>query len=105
MKRGYILLFLLLITIPSVFSLDLIDKITAMAVSAKAGITITIDETPPDLNISSLFNATYNYLDYIYLNFTIYDQSPISSIYYSLNGGANITITGNTTFNAQEGGN
>jgi hypothetical protein len=51
--------------------------------------------TPPNITILSPQNSSY-YVS-VPLNFTLYDFSPISWIGYSLDGQANITVTGNTT--------
>jgi hypothetical protein len=54
----------------------------------------TVDGTPPAIVIMPVENKTYGVTD-IPLNFTLNES--ISQITYSLDGQANVTITGNTT--------
>lgn len=58
------------------------------------GIFTDETEPPPLISILSLENKTYNTSD-ISLNFTV--NQVVSAIKYSLDGGENVTITGNTT--------
>ena len=57
-------------------------------------IYFTIDTIAPSISILSLENKTYDTID-IPLNFTL--TEPVSWMGYSLDGQANVTITGNTT--------
>jgi len=81
----------------------LADGTHSLTVSAKdkAGNTglsdmvyFTTDTTTPSISIVSLENKTYETTD-ISIEFTI--DEPVSWIAYSLDGQANVTITGNTT--------
>jgi len=61
-----------------------------------ATITADYEITPPEITILSPENTTYSTTS-IDLNYTIYDFSAIDWTGYSLDGAANVTITGNTT--------
>lgn len=67
----------------------------SMDVWNSSEITFIIDQTSPNFSILSPKSSTNRQTD-ISLNFTI--NEPVSWIGYSLNGQANVTITGNTTF-------
>jgi hypothetical protein len=58
--------------------------------------TVTFAWAPPAITVLSPQNQTY-YDSAVPLNFTVYDYSPISWMGYSLDGEANVTISGNTT--------
>jgi len=54
----------------------------------------TVDTTPPRISIRAPLDRTYNATD-VPLNFIV--REPVSWMGYSLDGQANVTITGNTT--------
>jgi hypothetical protein len=62
--------------------------------STSSSVEFTIDTSPPTISGLSIVNKTYD-TNTIPLNFTI--NEPASKITYSLDGEANVTITGNTT--------
>jgi len=55
-------------------------------------VSFNVDTSPPKISILSVNNETY-YSTEVPLNFTV--DEPVSWIGYSLNGKANVTITGN----------
>ncbi len=69
---------------------------TGLIVPIGATITADYEITPPNIMILSPQNQTYAGR-LVPLNFTVYDYSPISWMGYSLDGQANVTVTGNTT--------
>lgn len=107
MKRGLIFFAVLLVLLFNIIGSAEItgDVITGDTITGKAsnflGINITI-LTAPKLNITIPKNNTYIDNNSLPLFFTS-DQSN-SSIWYNLDSGTNITITGPTTFNTSEGG-
>ena len=68
-------------------------------------ITFYVDSLPPVINLIIPEAKTYGYNVSIPLNFSISDASGISSCWYNLNNGENITIAGcqNSTFNVSDG--
>jgi hypothetical protein len=62
--------------------------------SASSSVQFTIDTSPPTISGLSIVNKTYD-TNTIPLNFTT--NEPASQIAYSLDGEANVTITGNMT--------
>ena len=91
-------------TISTIF-LDLSDGIYDWGVTAtdpsgnkaSASVTFTVDTTPPDVNLISPANTTYNSTS-IPLNYTSSDTN-LLSIWYSYNGGG-ATLTSNISFTA-----
>jgi len=79
-----------------------VDKLTSKgildtkAALASLGISITIDDGPPEIYIDQPKNITYTTMT-LDLKFTIVDLD-LEKIYYNIDDGANITITGNTSF-------
>ena len=68
------------------------------------GTTIIADYeiTPPAITILSPQNLTY-FNSSVPLTFTVYDYSPVSWMGYSLDSGANVTVSGNTTLTLADG--
>jgi PGF-pre-PGF domain-containing protein len=65
-----------------------------------SSVIFTIDNTPPVVSIALPANATYATNVSLNLSFTTTDAtSTVSWMGYSLDGAANVTVTGNTTFN------
>jgi hypothetical protein len=62
--------------------------------SSSDAVYFTVDATPPTILVLPVENKTYGTSE-IPLNFTL--NEPTSQITYSLDGQANVTITGNTT--------
>ena len=62
---------------------------------------ITIDNTKPTINLISPQNTTYETTT-IYLNYSVVDAN-LNRVWYSLDGGANTTITTNKTLLLEEG--
>ena len=73
--------------------------------SVGTSVSVVIDNGPPTIFLDSPLNKTYNYNATINLNFTVFDASDVSLIWYNLNNTNNITITENITFAASEGTN
>jgi len=74
---------------------------TAGNMGASNTVYFTIDTTPPSVSIVSPENKTYDTAD-VSLTFTV-DES-VSWMAYSLDGQANVTITGNTTLSGLSDG-
>ncbi|RLG14879.1 MAG: hypothetical protein DRN66_00750, partial [Candidatus Nanohalarchaeota archaeon] len=66
-------------------------------------VTFTVDATEPYVEIFSPTNTTYDYDSNLPLNYTSTDEH-LNTTWYSLNSGANITLTQNTTFNVSSDG-
>jgi len=58
---------------------------------------------PPIVELNRPENTTYGVNASLPLNFTIHDEDSISSIWYSIDHGVNVTIAGNTTFSTSHG--
>jgi len=66
-----------------------------------ANVTFNIDLTKPVLNVSSPINRTYP-ANTIPLQYTAYDDN-LDKVSYSINGGAEIILDGNTNLNLADG--
>ena len=66
-----------------------------------SNMNITDDAIPPVLVLEKPENTTYNYNESLPLNFTTDPTN--QTIWYMLDGGNEVNITGNTTFNVSEG--
>ncbi|HLD97807.1 MAG TPA: hypothetical protein VI815_00615 [Candidatus Nanoarchaeia archaeon] len=117
MKRGrvWFLIILSLIIVITSSNITLVhaewtNEITGDVISGKASsndmnvsISIVVDGDSPNLQIVSPKNRTYNKYN-LSLNYSVSDSSSsISSVWYSLDGGANITLTSNMSINTSSG--
>ena len=76
-------------------------EITGYASSQPTNVSVfVVAGTGPVLNIVSPENKTYIVNDSLVLNYSVSGEE---SVWYNLDGGANITLTGNTIFNISEG--
>ncbi|PIN78772.1 hypothetical protein COV14_02130 [Candidatus Woesearchaeota archaeon CG10_big_fil_rev_8_21_14_0_10_33_12] len=102
----FILVGLLLISSPGFLNITGKFLVSIKAVYEKASISISIvDNIPPDIIIYYPLNDTYNYKNNIYLYYSASDQaSGIDKVWYNLNNGNNISLTGNITFNVTDEG-
>jgi len=73
----------------------------AFYITRSAKVNFVVDTTPPKVTILSLENKTYHTSD-LPLNFTTND--PVSQIAYSLDGRANVTLSGNMTLSELSAG-
>ena len=66
---------------------------------------LSIDNKAPVVNLTSPSNITYNYTQNLMVNYTATDIIGISSCTYSIDNGANVTLTdcSNVTFNTTNG--
>jgi len=85
-KKGWIILVLLLIPIISA-------GITGQATNQETGVSVTVIDNVPSLEILSPTATTYTEGDYILLD---WNENLIDTVWYNLNQGTNITI--NTSF-------
>ena len=66
--------------------------------------TITVlDITEPTVSIQSPVNNSYLNYSTVELNYTAIDNNAVSAVWYNLDNGTSISLSGNTTFNATEG--
>lgn len=72
-------------------------EIQSKATAVLASLSIIVDSDIPKIYIASPLNKTYNYNSSIELNFTVVDNT-LDKIYYNIDNGTNITVTGNITF-------
>ena len=86
-----------IIDIKSVFDIKAVSSLTT-----NVSVQVISDTTPPAVKIYYPTNSTINTLTNINLNFSATDTS-LDKIWYNLDGGTNITITQNTTFNSSMG--
>ncbi|MDP4012723.1 MAG: hypothetical protein Q8R00_03915 [Candidatus Nanoarchaeia archaeon] len=108
-KRIIVAALFILVSLALLSNFNLIEiiggsLIDTYAVTSDAAVNITVTDDFPSINISSPRNLTYNHGLNLLFNFTINDSN-LDSRFYSLNGGANTTLTANFTFNASEGSN
>lgn len=113
MKRGFLVLVLILLVLLIAYSIitdfpvfnrengfaETGEVITGNATSAGISLTITISG-PPTLTLLKSENETYFTATNLELNFTAFSAD---SIWYKIDSGSNVTITGNTTFNTTSG--
>jgi large-conductance mechanosensitive channel len=103
------LLFLFIVILLLVLGLVFKDFISAsifdtFAAYQSASLNITIDAYPPDLIIGSPINTDYSEDNLVDINYSVSDSlSPIDTVWYNLNGGANTTLAGNTTTRIAKG--
>ena len=64
-------------------------------INANSSNTTSTESNPPIIVLTSPGNTTY--YDNVSLNFTVDDESNVSSVWYNLNNGVNTTLLGNTT--------
>jgi len=102
----FILISLFLISSPGFLNITGKFLINIKAVYEKASISISVvDDIPPSIIIYYPLNDTYNYKDNIYLYYSVSDKhSTIDKVWYNLDKGNNISLTGNTSFNAADEG-
>ena len=102
----FILISLFLVSSPGFLNITGKFLINIKAVYEKTSISISVaDNIPPDIIIYYPLNDTYNYKENIYLYYSASDQSSdIDNVWYNLDKGNNISLTGNTTFNAADEG-
>ncbi len=100
-KRGVFVLFLVLFSICFISAIDLTGDValTGKVTSYNLSIGITLTGAPPVLNLILPENKTYLYNESLPLNFT----SSASDFWYNLDNGANVSISGNSSFNVTEG--
>lgn len=110
MKRGLILLvaFTLLTLIPFLNPEEPItgstitgETVTGEATNANLGISIGVTVEQPSVTLLLPENKTYITNNSLFLNFS---ESNVVSVWYNIDLGTNITISGNTTFNTTTGG-
>ena len=102
MKRGYWLIFFVLIIFLSViviFNKDAILKITGLVPSQEFNVSIEVLASPATLTLINPVNGTYSY-NWILLNFSVSNQQ---AVWFNTDGGTNKTITGFTYFNVSLG--
>ncbi|MBA3064797.1 hypothetical protein FP803_05145, partial [Candidatus Woesearchaeota archaeon] len=102
----FILISLFLVSSPGFLNITGKFLINIKAVYDKTSISISVvDDIPPNIIIYYPLNETYNYKDNIYLYYSASDKgSGIYQVWYNLDNGNNITLTGNATFNAADDG-
>jgi len=102
----FILVCLILIFSPGLRNITGKFLVSSKAVYEKASVSISVfDDIPPKVIIYYPLNNTYNYKNNIYLYYSASDQgSGIDQIWYNLDNGINISLTGNTTFNVTDEG-
>ena len=102
----FILISLFLISNPSFRGITGKFLVSSKAVYEKASVSISVvDNIPPDIIIYYPLNNTYNYKDNIYLYYSASDKhSAIDKVWYNLDNVNNISLTGNTSFNAADEG-
>jgi len=64
---------------------------------------VLVDREPPAITIISPANTTYN-TSSVKLNYSVSDSNSITSVKYSLDGSANVSLSGNTTLYALSNG-
>lgn len=81
----------------------LASKADTSAPVQKASVNITIDANPPDLIVASPTNTDYstNQIDIKY--FVSDSSSGVDIVWYNLDGGQNITLTGNKAITVTKG--
>jgi len=70
------------------------DYYVTYSVTTQEAVNFTIDTTIPNISILTLQNKTYNAPD-VLLDFAVNEE--LSQVAYSLDGGDNVTISGNAT--------
>jgi len=102
----FILISLFLISSPGFLNITGKFLINIKAVYEKTSISISVvDNIPPGIIIYYPLNDSYNYKDNIYLYYSASDKhSAIDKVWYNLDNGNNISLTGNTSFNVADEG-
>lgn len=102
----FILISLFLISSPGFLNITGKFLVSSKAVYEKASVSIlVVDNIPPDIIIYYPLNDTYNYKENIYLYYSASDPgSGIDKVWYNLDNGNNISLTGNTSFNVIDEG-
>ena len=104
MKKSVVFIIIMLLVFPSIlaFSWDsFINGITGRASTSNTNVSIQVLVPVPNLTIVHPTNTTYSDNSSLSLNFT---AQYATIIWYHIDSNANVTITGNTTFNVSEGG-
>jgi len=106
MKRGLIIVFLLIFILEISLAIAQTKTLTGEIISGKATQTVSINVTviantsAPSLTINKPKNQTYIRHNNLELD---YSASNENSVWYNLDLGANITITGDIKFNTTNG--
>jgi len=100
MKRGNYIFVLILILLLSFVVAELTGEVITGEISAQpTNVSLVMDNNPPTINLDSPENMTYVVLNTT-INYSVYDElTGVDTIWYSLDGGQNITLTQNITIN------
>lgn len=101
----FILFYSFLISNPDIINIAGKSIFDIKATYESLSLRINIDNSAPDITLYYPLNETYNHKGNISLNYHASDlYSDISKIWYNLDNGANITLTGNTTLSINNEG-
>jgi len=113
MKKDNVIIFITFLILFSSFlatNSDIINIVGKSIFNIKAtyeslSLRINVDASAPDVTIYYPLNDTYNYKSGISLKYFVSDLfSDISKVWYNIDNGNNVTLTGNTTFDVSSEG-
>lgn len=106
MKKRALFVFLAFVVVILVIGFLLKDFIYVSETHApvqRASVNVTIDANPPDLIVDSPINTDYS-TNQIDIKYSVSDSSSgVDTVWYNLDGGQNITLTGNKAITVSKG--